>query len=314
MLILNNWAVWQLTNFNGRMAKVPKQVNGKMAKSDDPTTWTDIKTAVDCINKYPQAGLGLAFFLPNDRSFSFVDLDSMKASDPVAIAVMALVPCYAEISQSGNGFHFIFKGSNPGRRKRKTFEGDHHENEWYDQKRFIALTTNRINLNGNDFSKVPDLVELTEHQRKAIYELIMEDSPAVEIKNPSPVDNNGLSFPFTVDYSQLSVPKVNETGLLDKMLNSSQGAKIHRFMYGGWEKDYKDDWSTADMAFANMLAWWCQKDIAKMRSIFESSVLYRPKDAEKRNNSTYLDELFAKAISDTTSVYNPNYRSKAVVG
>lgn len=302
MLVLNNWCVWQKRNVHGRVLKMPLQVNGQKAKADTPATWTDIRTACNCIVNYPDSNLGLGFFLPADRSISFVDLDSFNITDPLAMAMLSLVPCYAEISQSGNGFHLIFLGKNPGSRKRLNFAGDHHEVEWYDNKRFIALTTNRVQLNGNDFTINPDLTSLTEHERNAMYELLFQEpATPVEVRTPSPVVNTNLSH---ID--------LDESELMDKMLGSSQGWKVKSFMQGTWKQNYHS-WSEADMAFANILAFWTQKDVSKMRSIFNSSSLYRPKDDQMRGESTYQEQLFERAINDTSRVYDPHYRS-AVIG
>src|SRR5699024_6320091 len=66
-----------------------------------------------------------------------------------------------------------------------------------------------------------------------------------------------------------------------------------------------DSQSEADMAFANDLAFWTNRDYEKMDAIFRDSSLYRDKWDRKQNSSTYGAETLNKAISECNNVFNP---------
>lgn len=63
--------------------------------------------------------------------------------------------------------------------------------------------------------------------------------------------------------------------------------------------------SEADMAFCNMLAFWCGCDTDKMDSIFRQSGLMRDKWDRKQSGTTYGIITLQKAVSGCTQTYNP---------
>src|SRR5690606_35048866 len=86
--------------------------------------------------------------------------------------------------------------------------------------------------------------------------------------------------------------------------NSKNGIRFRLFMNGGWEQFY-NSWSEADMAFANDLAFWTNRDYHKMDSIFRKSSLYREKWDSKRGDTTYGEMTLNKAIAECINVFNP---------
>src|SRR5699024_9141628 len=56
--------------------------------------------------------------------------------------------------------------------------------------------------------------------------------------------------------------------------NSKNGTRFKVLFNGDWSQFY-DSQSEADLAFANDLAFWSNRDFAKMDSIFRQSSLYR---------------------------------------
>src|SRR5699024_4425622 len=73
---------------------------------------------------------------------------------------------------------------------------------------------------------------------------------------------------------------------------------------GGWEQDY-DSQSEADMAMANILAFWTAKNYMQMDRIFRDSSLMRDKWDEKRGKTTYGQATLNKAINETSNIYEP---------
>jgi len=110
---LNQWHCWK--DVNG--TKIPIQVNGNAAKSNDPDTWTDYQTAVDAAEFHT----GLAFEIA--EPYTGVDLDNcLDAFGNLrdwAVPIVGRLDgvAYAEISPSGKGIKFITRGTKlPGAR------------------------------------------------------------------------------------------------------------------------------------------------------------------------------------------------------
>ena len=84
------------------------------------------------------------------------------------------------------------------------------------------------------------------------------------------------------------------------------------FLEGGWEQFYQSA-SEADMAFANDLAFWTNRDFNMMDSIYRKSSLYiNRKNSNdplkwnrKQNDSTYGEETLNKAINECSNVFIP---------
>lgn len=303
MLNLKNWGYWELktiTDKHGktRQVKYPYQVNGQGAKSNDPSTWTDIKTVCDFIVKNKDRDLGLAFFLPLDESLNFVDLDSYGVFDDEFKLMEKLAPCYIESSQSGNGWHVIFKGKKPGTRKRTpNFEGKHHEIEWYNSKRFIALTTDVWNEQTTDRC---ELSRVSDEDCLKIYEMMFGKGILEKDQKPK-----------NTSKSTGVVDKLNETDseLQATMFNSKRGDEIKRLYFGGWQSDYNSDWSRADLALCNHLAYYTQKDPIRMDNLFRHSCLYRDKWDEQHGSDSYGALTIARAIDNCDLVYKEHTES-----
>ena len=67
------WILWKLVEVDGKMNKLPYQVNGTLAKSNDEATWN---TFDNCLNKYLSSDefAGLGFVLGD--GYVGIDLDN----------------------------------------------------------------------------------------------------------------------------------------------------------------------------------------------------------------------------------------------
>ena len=139
---LNRWHVW--TNRNG--VKIPKQVNGDPAKSNDSGTWTDFRTAADASSFFT----GLAFELGD--GITGVDLDDCLDDEgcikPWAWPIVGRLDgvAYGEVSPSGTGMKFTTFAQKPSgaRCVHKIGEGK-EALECYDKARFWTVTGNVYN-------------------------------------------------------------------------------------------------------------------------------------------------------------------------
>lgn len=106
------FCVWKYEPRKGKTkpGKVPYQISGKRAQSNNEYTFSNYSDAVAVVSHYD--GLGLGIF----RGFSAVDVDHCVNTDGTLTAigqsiVAIFTGCYIEISPSGTGLRVIFKAS-----------------------------------------------------------------------------------------------------------------------------------------------------------------------------------------------------------
>lgn len=277
---LNNWCVWKFENRNGKRTKIPfNAATGEFAKSNDKSTWSSYETAV---NAEGVDGIGF-FFEPPYLGIDIDDIDDdlhrFKQGDKLDNIVSGFneaFKSYTEVSPSGNGLHIIVKGKIPGSRRRKG------NIEMYDSGRFFTMT-------GKNIGKYKDVTEVSEQVFKTIYNKYLPD--------------NTIKYPTTNNYQE-NIHNLSEIDVINEIYNSKQAKLFDDLMKGNYEPYYTSH-SEADMALANILAFWCAKDYSQMDSIFRQSNLYRDKWDEKRKNSTYGEQTLFKAINEVNNIYTP---------
>nr|WLJ25856.1 MAG: dsDNA helicase [Staphylococcus phage HS12] len=277
---LNNWCVWKFENRNGKRTKIPfNAATGEFAKSNDKSTWSSYETAV---NAEGVDGIGF-FFEPPYLGIDIDDIDDdlhrFKQGDKLDNIVSEFneaFKSYTEVSPSGNGLHIIVKGKIPGSRRRKG------NIEMYDSGRFFTMT-------GKNIGKYKDVTEVSEQVFKTIYNKYLP--------------NNTIKYSTTNNYQE-NIHNLSEIDVINEIYNSKQAKLFDDLMKGNYEPYYTSH-SEADMALANILAFWCAKDYSQMDSIFRQSNLYRDKWDEKRKNSTYGEQTLFKAINEVNNIYTP---------
>ena len=285
---LKHWCGYKLQQRNGKLTKIPINANdGNLGKSNDESTWADFETALDSINKFNCDGIGFYFKPP----YFGIDLDDIKqeldrylsndTEDNLVAEFVDLMGSYSEISVSGNGIHIIAKGELPegGRRKGNI--------EVYDSGRFFVMTGNQIGgykhiADDSDYGKVKYL-----HSK---YIAANEPSKKADMTNSD--YGNGLSIEKIIEIAE----------------KSKNGIRFKLLLNGGWEQFYSSQ-SEADMAFANDLAFWTNRDFEKMDEIFRMSSLYREKWDRKTGDSTYGDITLNKAIRECNNAFSPQRKN-----
>ena len=278
-----NWCVfrkeWQPEK--NKFTKRPFNANtGQLAKSNDPSTWTDFDTALSVVDKYD----GIGYFF--DGEHYGVDLDNIESEiiryqnqdfeNNIVADFIDTLTSYAEISPSGKGVHIICKGQLPpgGRRK-----GDI---EMYDSGRFFTMTGNQIGEYDTIFDDDMGKINYLHHKYIGEQNIPIADLSLLQ------TDGNNLS--------------IDE--IIQEALNSKNKDRFRLLLEGGWEQVYPSQ-SEADMAFANDLAYWTARDFEKMDSIFRRSSLFREKWDRKQGTYTYGYLTLIKAIQDCRDVYQP---------
>lgn len=281
---LDNWCVWKFENRNGKRTKIPfNAATGEFAKSNDKSTWSSYETAV---NAEGVDGIGF-FFEPPYLGIDIDDIDDdlhrFKQGDKLDNIVSEFneaFKSYTEVSPSGNGLHIIVKGKIPGSRRRKG------NIEMYDSGRFFTMT-------GKSIGKYKDVTEVSKQVFKTIYDKYLPD--------------NTVQYPTTNNYQQ-NIHNLSEIDVINEIYKSKQAKLFDDLMKGNYEPYYTSH-SEADMALANILAFWCAKDYSQMDSIFRQSNLYRDKWDEKRKNSTYGEQTLFKAINEANNIYTPKQQT-----
>jgi putative DNA primase/helicase len=285
---LKHWCCFKLQQRGEKKTKIPIDANtGGLGKSNDERTWSSFETALGAINKFNCDGLGFYFKPP----YFGIDIDKVQEEinrykagdheDNIVSEFIQMMGSYAEYSVSGTGIHIIAKGDLPkgGRRKGNV--------EMYDSGRFFAMTGNIA----SDYRTITD-----------------DDYGNVRYLHNKYIAKSEVSESYT-STTQIKSVDIPEEEIIRIACNSKNGMRFKLFLDGGWEQFYSSQ-SEADMAFANDLAFWTNRDYSKMDSIFRSSSLYRDKWDEKRSNSTYGADTLNKAISDCTNVFVPRERDE----
>lgn len=284
-----NWILWKAEERDGgKITKIPYQIDGNEAQSNNPRTWSTFLTASKFYTNSNADGIGFVF----SKRDKFVGIDIDKCvtyaaddkdrSNPIisnfAKEIIEMMDSYTEFSVSGTGLHIIVRGSLP-----QSICGTGRKNarlglEIYQYGRYFTMTGNRENAN-EIYDRTDELGELLE--------LHFDDSDVVgRIK--------------LQDYENDEIKMSNEQ-LWEKMFRSKSGDEI-RSMFNG--NLINDDHSSTDLALCNHLAFWTGKSATRMDSMMRESGLMRSKwDVIHHTDTgeTYGERTIGVAISSTTT-------------
>lgn len=279
-----NWVCWQAypdpKSHSGISKKPINPRTGGFAMPNNSNTWSDFETAVRQSGKY--SGIGFMF---SNSPFFGVDLDDMPndiqdyqngGADNIISEFVNTLQSYTEFSQSKTGVHIICKGTLPeGKRKVKNTSGGF---EMYDNGRFFVVT-------GDYCSEYAYINECTESV-KPLHSKYLGKATEPQPKSRS-IEVN-----------------LNTVDDIVKAACNAKNGNLFRALYSGDFSAYASQ-SEADMAFCNMLAFWCGCDTDKMDAIFRQSGLMRDKWDRKQSGTTYGIITLQKAVSGCTQTYNP---------
>ncbi len=250
MRVLNNWVLWRLEERDGRSLKMPYQVNGYKAKSNDPKTWSSFTEALAVfIASDIYRGIGYVFDIQS--RIVFIDLDHCISEtgelSQVAEDVLSALPgAFVEVSQSGTGLHLFTIGSVPHSIKTA-------EIEIYAEKRFCAIS-------GRIFREV---IRLHEEQEGLDY---------VFQKYKKPEKQKALKREAVPVMSCPDSVPLSDSEILQKALKDAKFQKL----YSGDCTGYGSQ-SEADSALCWKIVFYAGRDPVTVDRIFRTSALYRPK-------------------------------------
>ena len=275
------WLLWKLETRDGKPTKTPYQADGRLAKVNDPETWTDFETALAAYRRGGFSGLGFAL----DKSLRIVGADLDKCLNPdtgeleaEAARIVADLPTYCEISPSGCGLRLFGVGSLPqgGRRKGKF--------EFYESGRYLTVTGNQFNGHGSLAEISPQLAQV--HAR------IFGAGAGAGAGSKS------------VDSKAADPPHLDDVAMLDKARRARNGGDFER-LWSGDTSAHGGDESAADLALCNLLAFWTGNDPARIDRLFRQSGLFRPKWDKPHfaDGRTYGQATIEKAVAGNRETY-----------
>ena len=285
MKALRQWICFKLewNEKNKKWDKIPKNpLTGGGAMSNNPSTWTDFNTTLQCFSSGNFSGVG--FMFTKESRIYGVDIDACFSNgvmSPDAQDIINKMQSYTEWSPSKNGIHIIGKGIlPPGGRRKGNFE-------MYDSGRFFTVT-------GCHVEGTP--IEIYERTN----EVAIIHSKYIAKSQPEPT-------PIRKQLPQ-SYTNISDAELIGKIIVSKQGFDFQSLWDGDTDK-YNGDDSAADIALCNMLAFWTGRDAVRMDLLFRQSALYRQKWDERHfaDGTTYGIHTITKAIKDCRNVYDVTF-------
>lgn len=300
-----NWCVYR-TKWNAEKGKKDKFVlsvhDGKWAKINDRSTWTDFESAYKYALENNCDGLSFAL---DGSGITCIDLDKcIDTDDKLNDAAQKLAPelagTYVERSASGNGLHFFLKDdilANNTIANRAVTPGG-AEIEVYDTARFISMTGDLFGK-----SKQSDLSNLSDKPNKlgkcpmqTMSWLRTALGPKNKLSSQSNPQNSSERRTTDLRYQ-------SDSEVLERIRRSRKGEQFDT-LYGGG--DITGDKSRDDLAFLNTLAFFTDCNEQQMQRIFEGSGRFRP----ETKNAAYLQRSIRKACDSLSVRFGQNQTTK----
>ena len=148
-----SWVLWKIKSRGGKETKVPFQMTGAEAKSNDPETWDTFDVAMQRYSMGMWDGIGFVFSA--DDPYCGIDLDGCRNPEtgvvaPWAREIILELNSYAEVSPSQTGVKIWVRGGWPYEGHKIAIEGVERivsktpAIEIYDRVRYFAVTGQRL--------------------------------------------------------------------------------------------------------------------------------------------------------------------------
>jgi hypothetical protein len=276
----SNNVCWNLEkDKNGRDSKIPYNPHtAKRASVTNSESWSDLPTAIACVEKYGFKGVG--YVLTRNGGIIVVDLDDVLDEngnpDDIAKAILAEIfkrcgKTYIEVSPSGRGLHIFLKGTLPSGGKRKGCV------ELYDNQRYFTLT-------GIRWKDCADEIAVD----NGAINWILDTYIRAKTKSNKSTVNRGRTCLSDSEILKIATTKDDTFSPL---------------WSGQWEGRYNSQ-SEADMSLCGKLAFWSNCDSSQMERLFQQSGLMRDKW-----QGDYARETVNKACVNATKTYTKSVRT-----
>lgn len=277
------FCLWKLEMKSGKSKpdKIPYRNNGKRVDATTPQHYSSFDEVIDEYTKGGYAGISVECFEP----LRLVDVDDC-VSDGILDArgqdIMDTLDSYTELSPSGNGIHIFVLADCFSYDTEKYYINNRNTHvEIYSPDvtgKFLTLTGKAIHgFDVNERSK----------ELQTVLEKYM--------KRPN-ADVTASTVDAPASY-------LSDESVYTKASKSTQREKFNAFWNG--EVPEGKSASEADMALAEILAFWCGGDTEQMDRLFRRSGLMRDKWDRVQSGSTYGMITLTKAVKKCTAFYSP---------
>ena len=278
--------VWNLENRKGRPTKPLYRADdpGRYADSTDPTTWSDWPTALAAHENGKADGVG---WVP-DADIVGVDLDKCRdvetgETQAWAQSIIDQFNSYTEVTPSQTGYRIYVRARMMGDRRRngpvEIYQGGGG--------RYFTVT-------GAHLDGTPTTIEPRQDELDAVCAEHLPEKPSTPQAQPE------LRAGATID--------LPDAELLDRAKAAKNGAAFTQL----WDGDASDhaSHSEADLALANHLAFWTDRDAGRMDVLFRKSGLMREKWDDRRGDRTYGEKTIDEATAGCAEGYRPGASSR----
>lgn len=261
--------------------KVPYTITGRKADPSNPTNFCSFDEAVAAYNKGGYDGIGIGCF----NIIGMIDVDDCICDGKLDMRgqdIVNTMDSYTELSPSRKGIHIFYLIEN----------FDYNRNRYYINNRqnhvevYVPQATNRfltitgLCIYGTDVAHRSEKLE-------CMLEKYM-------LRNNTDAEETKVAVPGSF---------LSEENVLQKMFSSRQGKKA-KTLWDGNIPEGKSH-SEADMALAEILAFWCGGDTEQMDKLFRKSGLMRDKWDRPQSGSTYGKLTLMKAVQKCSAFYSP---------
>lgn len=272
------WVCWRYELRNGKWTKPPCQPDGSPASVTDGGTW--------CVFEYAQIAYttktfdGVGIVLDGKDGLCGFDFDHCldktgRITDPQIAVLVRQLDSYTEISPSGAGLRvFVRAKLPPGGRKAGQIE-------CYEDGRYLTVT-------GRHLAGRPDTVNYQQEAVDAVHAAVFAERRA---KQEQAQARNGASANNNLDDNEL----------LKLARKAENGEKFSGLYDCGDVVGYPSQ-SEADLALCQMLAFWTNRDAARIDRLSRASRLMRLK--WDRAGDDYSARTINKAIEGCTEDYS----------
>lgn len=288
--------MWRYEQQGKRSTKMPYNPNipQERAKCNDPTTFSSIEKAMAVAKRNSFDGIGVGIF----GNLAGIDIDhciddSGKLS-PMAQDIMQTMNAYTEISPSGNGLRILFCAT--GFRYNKNIYYIKESKQGLEI--YIAGITQRyLTVTGNTLY-AQDLVDRSKELQLVLDKYMKRKkqptAPASVWQSPRATNSTATKM-------------LTDKELLDMAMSARNGSTFSA-LWNGNISNYPSH-SEADQALSNLLAFWTNKDAARMDKLFRQSGLMRSKWDRRQSGSTYGRITIENAIAGCKVGYIPSRKT-----
>ena len=260
------FVVWKYTVEQGKLKKRPFNPKTNLpARTNDPSTWTDVNVALRALATGGYNGIGFVF--SESDPFTGTDLDNCVAKDGTIAAwaqeIITSLSSYTEYSPSKLGVHILTQATLPGAGRKVGHL------EMYSQERFFTLTTDHL-------AETPRTIAHRQEAIDALYQRFIPPGAVRDFQNTSGVGGR-------------------ENGLTELPAEAARDSLLQQLLRG--DTTGFTSASNADVVLVLKLLHWTGDNVALTRKLFVESGLYREDKTERKTGATtYLDMTIYNAL------------------